>query len=106
MSDAGTWWEAFFGGPWGELQADGYPAERTRAETDFIVDALALAPGARVLDVPCGEGRHSIELAARNFMPTAVDFSARALAAAERRMRERGVQLDFVRADMRDFAPQ
>ena len=42
MSEPAPWWETFFSGPWGEHQAQGYPAERTRAETDFIVSALAL----------------------------------------------------------------
>jgi SAM-dependent methyltransferase len=106
MSEAAPWWQTFFDGPWGEHQAQGYPAERTRAETDFIVSALALAPGARVLDIPCGEGRHSIELAARGFAPTAVDFNPKALAVAERNARERGVRVEFARADMRDFTPQ
>jgi cyclopropane fatty-acyl-phospholipid synthase-like methyltransferase len=106
MSDARTWWETFFGGPWGDLQAQGYPAERTRAEADFIVSALALAPGARVLDIPCGEGRHSIELAARGYAATGVDFNARALALAENNASARGVHVEFVRADMRDFAAQ
>lgn len=105
MSEAAPWWETFFDGPWGEHQAQGYPAERTRAETDFIVSALSLAPGARVLDVPCGEGRHSIELAARGYVPTGVDWNARALAVAERNARERGVRVELVRADMRDFTP-
>ena len=55
--------------------------------------------------MPCGEGRHSIELAARGYVPTGVDCNARALAVAERNARERGVRVEFVRADMRDFTP-
>src|SRR3954463_2840750 len=99
MSEAAPWWETFFNGPWGDHQAQGYPAERTRAETDFIVNALGLGAAARVLDVPCGEGRHSIELAARNYVPTAVDFNPRALAVAADNARVRGVHVDFVHAD-------
>ena len=34
-------------------------------EVDFLVDVLDLAPGARVLDVGCGPGRHAHELARR-----------------------------------------
>ena len=37
----------------------------TEQEVDFLVDALALEPGMRVLDVGCGPGRHSLALARR-----------------------------------------
>ena len=39
----------------------------TEQEVDFLVDALALEPGMRVLDVGCGPGRHSLALARRGF---------------------------------------
>jgi hypothetical protein len=45
MQATGEWWEDFFRGPWGELQALGYPEERTAAEAEFLVTALALEPG-------------------------------------------------------------
>ena len=38
----------------------------TSQEVDFLVDALELAPGHRVLDVGCGPGRHAHELARRD----------------------------------------
>ncbi len=99
-----SWWQPFFTGPWAELQAAGYPAERTRTEVDFIATGLGLAPGQRVLDVPCGEGRHAIELAARGMRVTGVDFNAGALAAARERAGAAGVAVDFVQADMRELA--
>ena len=37
----------------------------TEQEVDFLVDALGLEPGMRVLDVGCGPGRHSLALARR-----------------------------------------
>ena len=36
--------------------------ESTVAEVDFVVEALSLPPGQRVLDLACGFGRHSLEL--------------------------------------------
>jgi 2-polyprenyl-3-methyl-5-hydroxy-6-metoxy-1,4-benzoquinol methylase len=95
------WWEDFFGGPWGELQAQGYPEARTHAETDFLVTALALVPGQQVLDLACGNGRHSIEMARRGMTVTGVDFNRNALATASRKAAENGVDVSFVEADMR-----
>jgi SAM-dependent methyltransferase len=61
----------------------------TEQEVDFLVDALELTPGQRVLDVGCGPGRHSLALARRGFTVLGVDAStefidlARAAAVAE-----------------------
>lgn len=49
----------------------------TRNEVDFVVDALGLAPGDRVLDVGCGPGRHAHELGRRGIEVLGVDISAR-----------------------------
>lgn len=101
--DAEAWWSAFFRGPWEHLQLPGYPEERTRAEVDFMISALELQPGARVLDIPCGEGRHSIELARRGFRVIGLDFNPNAVAAAMKRAAEAGVEPFFLTGDMRDL---
>ncbi len=49
----------------------------TRQEIDHLVVALALEPGMRVLDVGCGPGRHSHELAVRGIECHGVDISER-----------------------------
>jgi SAM-dependent methyltransferase len=100
-ADASPWWTSFFQGPWGSLQRAGYPSEKTREEVDLIVKALELGDAERVLDVPCGEGRHSIELASRGFAVTGVELNASAIDAARANAEERGVTVDFREADMR-----
>lgn len=49
----------------------------TEQEVRFLVDALGLAPGMRVLDVGCGPGRHAHALAARGMEVVGVDISQR-----------------------------
>jgi SAM-dependent methyltransferase len=49
----------------------------TRQEIDYLVSALGLAAGDRILDVGCGPGRHAHELARRGFTVHGVDISER-----------------------------
>jgi len=49
----------------------------TVQEVDFLVEALELEPGERVLDVGCGPGRHAYELARRGLVVHGVDIAAR-----------------------------
>jgi len=75
----------------------------TEQEVGFLMDALALEPGQRVLDVGCGPGRHSLALARRGIHVVGVDLSpdfvalAREAAAAER------LPATFEELDVRDL---
>lgn len=64
----------------GDFQRGRYYSEMgfvqgTLQEVDFLIDLLQLPEGARVLDVGCGAGRHSLEFARRCFRPVGVDIS-------------------------------
>jgi cyclopropane fatty-acyl-phospholipid synthase-like methyltransferase len=49
----------------------------TVQEVEFVVEALGLEPGDRVLDVGCGPGRHAHELARRGVLVHGIDISQR-----------------------------
>ena len=49
----------------------------TTQEVDFVVEALGLNEGDRVLDVGCGPGRHAHELARRGLVVHGIDISQR-----------------------------
>lgn len=72
-------------------------------EIERVVALLGLTPGMRVLDMPCGLGRHSLELARRGFVVTGVDRTAAFLEEAKRRAAAEGLSVEFVQADMREF---
>ncbi len=59
--------------------------------------------GGRVLELGCGTGNKLIPVAADGHPCTGLDFSAEMLAVARRKAGERGVAVDWVRGDMRDF---
>jgi SAM-dependent methyltransferase len=60
-------------------------------------------PPARLLDVPCGGGRHSHALAARGYQMTGVDISPRFLEAARARPVAGPGQVTWEQRDMRDL---
>jgi SAM-dependent methyltransferase len=72
-------------------------------DAEPLVNLLKLNPGARVLDLCCGPGRFSIELARRGFQVTGVDRTALYLTEARRRARQQKLDVEFVRSDMRQF---
>ena len=74
----------------------------TEQEVSFLVDALGLEPGARILDVGCGPGRHAHALARRGFSVVGVDISERFVALA-RDGAPAGAAVTFERADARSL---
>jgi SAM-dependent methyltransferase len=65
---------------------------------DRLIDRLQPAPGAAVLDLGCGAGRHARRLAARGFDVTGIDLSAESIREGER---SRTGNLRFHRQDIR-----
>ena len=72
-------------------------------EVEAMVSLLGLAPGASVLDLCCGVGRHSLEFARRGFQVTGVDRTTAYLDEARKRAGEEGLEIEFIQDDMRTF---
>jgi len=70
-------------------------AARTAQEIGFIEVELALRPGARLLDVGCGFGRHTIELARRGYDVLGIDPAAAMIVAARQRAATAAVSPQF-----------
>lgn len=70
----------------------------------FASEVEGLEPG-RALDLACGEGRNAVWLAERGWRVTAVDFSDVALEKARRLAASRGVEVEWVVADLLAFEP-
>ncbi len=100
---AAEWFRTFFDAAYVAQLREEKPPAQTRREVDFLLRALRPAPGARILDVPCGYGRHASALARRGFRVVGVDLSRAMIAEARRRFAP-GPRLAFVRRDMRRIA--
>lgn len=97
------WWENFFEGLIVDFWRAAVPPEATRAEADFLQKRLGVPAGSRLLDVPCGDGRLSLELARRGYRMTGVDISREFLAAARESGEREGLPIEWRRSDMRDL---
>lgn len=107
MSNAAhDWWRGFFTGVVVDMWLQTMPEEVTRAEVAFLRKMLNVAPGAKILDVPCGGGRHAIPIARAGYDVTGVDFSAEFLEAAGSRAVAEKLSITFRQANMRDIGAQ
>ncbi len=97
------WWKSFFSSPTVESWLKATTGEQTRQEADFIAESLQVAPPARLLDVPCGGGRHCHELARRGYDMTGVDISPEFLAAARAAPEGQPGTIAWEHRDMRDL---
>jgi len=95
------WYDEFFDEHYLDYWAQILPPERTDREIAFIVEKLALRPGAAILDLCCGQGRHAIELARLGYRITGLDLTPFLLEAGERAAQAAGVDVRFVQGDMR-----
>jgi SAM-dependent methyltransferase len=75
----------------------------TEQEIEFLVERLDLTAGARVLDLGCGPGRHSLALARRGFEVVGIDRSAEFVDLARAAAESEGVDARFLVADVRDL---
>jgi SAM-dependent methyltransferase len=98
---APDWWQTWFG-PGYLAVYDAFLAERTPVEVDQIEALLQLRPPRRILDLPCGQGRHAIELARRGYQVTGIDLSQYMLGVARERAEAAGVRVRWLAGDMRE----
>lgn len=93
------WWASYFDDRYLLEYEPLFDLTQDRREVARLIEILSLPVGARVLDCPCGQGRHAHLLAESGYDVDGVDYSAALL----KRARERGTgkQLRYTRADMR-----
>jgi SAM-dependent methyltransferase len=97
------WWEDLFNDDYVRTMEKMTDAQIAQ-EVDFIETSLGLERGGAILDLACGTGRQSIELARRGYEVVGFDLSLQMLARAGDDAQELSAKLNFVQGDMREMA--
>ena len=95
-------WEIFFDHHSSKYMDEVF-TKNTITEVDFLVEEFQLPAGSLIIDVGCGTGRHSIELAKRGFNVTGIDISEGMLKEAEKTAQKENVKVKFIKADAVKF---
>src|SRR5579864_234495 len=99
------WWRTLFNSLYLETDGDVVENDRnTEQEIDLLVKSAGLEPNDRILDLCCGQGRHSLELARRGFKNVmGIDRSRYLVRLARKRAKTRGLPVSFHEGDARKF---
>ena len=98
-------WQQFFDHHAAVYLQNGF-TNNTLAEVDFLIEVLQLAPGSAVLDIGCGVGRHTLELARRGYRMTGLDISNGMLAEGQKVAQAEGLAVEWIQADASRFTPE
>lgn len=101
-SKSSEWWESYFDEQYLLEYEPIFTLEKDRQEVTRLVEILGLPAGSRVLDVPCGQGRHAHLLAEAGFRVDGLDYSEHLIKLAKKR--GTGPNLKYTRGDMRRLA--
>lgn len=92
------WFAEWFDSSYYHLLYKSRDEQEAKNSLDKLLSALTLAPGARIMDLACGKGRHSRYLAEKGFQVTGLDISEASIEFARQFETE---HLEFFQHDMR-----
>jgi SAM-dependent methyltransferase len=93
------WWQKFFDENYLKVYKE--LGKESSREVESIIRMMDLKPKARILDLCCGYGRHSMELAQRGFKVTGYDLSDFFLRKAKKDSEASGLKIEYIKGDMR-----
>jgi len=96
-----SWYEQFFGGLYSHVLAHQFDDATSLKQARLVKRLLKVRQGARVLDIPCGQGRLTLPLARMGLEMTGVDLTPSYVRKARRLARREGLAARFLCRDMR-----
>lgn len=100
---AKEWWKNYFDENYLRTYESAGRFAHTKREINFLVKNIPLKKSDKILDLACGHGRHTIELAKRGYEMTGLDYSAYELDLARKEAMKQGLEVKFIRGDARNF---
>jgi SAM-dependent methyltransferase len=97
-----TWYARYYGKQYAESVRNITTPEHSEADIEFVLKETGLTPPARIADIPCGSGRHSLALAQRGFSVFGLDLNEEFIAAAQHQVSAKYPAAQFVAGDMRN----
>lgn len=94
--------ESFYTKRFQDITRFGKDFETTK-QVEFIEKSIPLKPQQRILDLACGYGRHSIDLAQKGYSVTGYDLSPDYINQAKEEAEEAQANVTFCRMDMRSL---
>lgn len=103
MKNQSEWWKLFYDKNWLGLYPSLFHPQETTKEIDKILKIAKIKKSDRILDLCCGYGRHSIELAKRGYQVTGFDYSKYFLSKAKKEAQKEGLEINFIQGDIREL---
>ena len=96
------WYESLFEN-YGKKYDNENFTQGTIGECDFIEKEISFDKTVKIIDIGCGTGRHSIELAKRGYKVTGIDLSVSLLERAKEKAKDQNLHIDFQKHDARNL---
>lgn len=95
------WWRHYFDETFFRLHEPLFPEEESRREVGAMLDLMGLPAGSRILDAPCGWGRHTVLFGEAGVQPFGADLSFPLLSRAAGALSSAGSPVRLAAADLR-----
>ncbi len=101
MEIAGNWYGHYYGDDYSRLVKSILTPERTDAEVMFILGATKIPKTAKIVDIACGEGRHSLAFAKQGLDVLGLDLNEKFIEKARQEAKAAKIKAKFTVQDMR-----